>query len=599
MFCANCGKEVSEGTRFCPHCGKSIITVSEEKETEYAGTNLANTETTHGDNLAIAPVQPVLLDGKCTEDDKKAIKFAVIMMAVGLVGLVLYIGIAMLVGYTRYQGSRKPDSDIVSDTKSEESVDKKAEANVFSYRALDYVTLGDYSNLTVEVDKKDCVVDDTTLYHYVDQQIAEASRNAGGDHAKTYVEQGDEVLVDYEGKIDGAAFEGGSASDVWLDTDNAAAYVEGFMDNLVGAYIGDAVEQEVIFPDNYSNSELAGKKAIFTFQVKSVAEKLTHETVDDAFISDNFDAATLEEFIANSRKTLEKEAENNAKINGIGSAVLKVGEVSSFPEGLAQAIEEAQISYYKWYAKQNNISMKELADTYYSLSEEELLSQIKESVQQSLKQQLIFEAVAEQEKLDKSGFEQYLSEFLNSGEGYSEKEYYGMYGMDEKAGRQYMEKMYLSKLGSDYLIERAEISYISADDSGDAENEEVFNNEYTYENEYGHYTDNGILEDYDICGTYTGAGSLSGVTINIYTSYDSEYVGNVSGAIGSTENRDMSYSVDGEIKKVTDNVYRLETQYGTVYDFCAYKHDGEILIDVYTNGDVFATLIMQEHYGMP
>jgi len=375
MFCANCGKEVSEGTRFCSHCGKPIITVSEEKEMEYAGTSIANTETVvHGESLAIAPVQPVLLHGKCTEDDKKTIKFSVIMMAVGLVGLVLYIGIAMLVGYTRYQGSRKPDSDIVSDTKSEEFVDKKAEANVFSYRALDYVTLGDYSNLTVEVDKKDCTVDDTTLYDYVDQKIAEASRNAGGDHAKTYVEQGDEVLVDYEGKIDGAAFEGGSASDVWLDTDNTEAFVEGFMDNLVGAYIGDTVEQEVTFPDNYSNSELAGKKAIFTFQVKSVAEKLTHETVDDAFISDNFDAATLEELIDNSRKTLEKEAENNAKINGIGPAVLKVGEVSSFPEGLAEAIEEAQISYYKWYAGQNNISMEELADTYYSLSEEELLA---------------------------------------------------------------------------------------------------------------------------------------------------------------------------------------------------------------------------------
>jgi len=216
-----------------------------------------------------------------------------------------------------------------------------------------------------------------------------------------------------------------------------------------------------------------------------------------------------------------------------------------------------------------------------------------------LKQQLIFEAVAEQEKLDNSGFEQYLSDLLKSAGIGSEKEYYEIYGMDEKAGRQYMEKLYLAQLASNYLTERAEISYISADDSGDAGNEEVFNNEYTYENVYGHYTDNGILEDYDICGTYTGAGSLSGVTINIYTSYDSEYVGNVNGAIGSTENRDMSYSVDGEIKKVTDNVYRLETQYGTVYDFCAYKDDGEILIDVYTDGDVFATLIMQEHYSMP
>lgn len=530
------------------------------------------------------------------------------MMPVGLASIVLGVILICVVAMWDTKLEDKISSgEYTAENESENAVGEKTaetkEKTVFYYRALDYVTLGDYSSLTVEVDKNDCTVDDTTLYNYVDQQIAEASRNAGGDHAKTYVGQGDEVLVDYEGKIDGAAFEGGSASDVWLDTDNAAAYVEGFTDNLVGAYIGDTVEQEVTFPDNYSTPELAGKKAVFTFQVKSVAEKLTHEMVDDVFISDNFDAATLEEFIANARKTLEKEAEDNAKINGMGAAVLKVGEVSSFPEGVAEAMEESQISYYRYYAKQNNISMEELANTYYSLSEEELLSQTKESVQQNLKQQLILEAVAEREKLDNRGFQQYLSETIKLEGINSEKEYYErygeIYGMDEELVKQYLEKQYLANLASDYLAERAEISYTSAGDTGDAENEEVFNNEYTYENEYGHYTENGILEDHDICGTYTGAGSLSGVTINIYTSYDSEYVGNVNGAIGSTENRDMSYSVDGEIKKVTDNVYRLETQYGTVYDFCTYKNDGEILIDVYTNGDVFATLIMQEHYDMP
>lgn len=588
MFCTNCGKEISEGIRFCPHCGKSINMVSEGNEMEYAGTSRME-PAAHEENVTISPVQPILLHGKCTEDDKKSIKFAVIMMVVGLLGIALYMGFLF---FNNHIGQNEKIG--VSQNSSEAK-----EKTVFSYRALDYVALSDYSSLTVEVDKKDCIVDDVTVNDYVDQQLAEASRNSDGDQVKSYVEQGDEVLVDYEGKVDGVVFEGGSASDIWLDTDNTEAYVEGFTDNLVGAYVGDTVEQEVKFPDNYSSSELAGKKAVFTFQIKRVAEKLTHETVNDAFISENFDVATLEELVTNARKTLEKEAENNAKINGIGTATLKVGEVSSFPEGLAEALEEAYISYYKWDARQKNVSMEELASTYYSLSEEELLSQIKESVQKSLEQQLIFEAVAEQENLDNSGFEQYLSEFLNSGEGYSEKEYYEIYGMEETDGRQYMEKMYLAKLGCDYLIEHAEISYISKDDSENTENEEIFNNEYTYENEFGHYTDNGILEDYDICGIYTGAGSLSGVTINIYTSYDTEYVGNVNGVVGSSENRDMSYNVDGEIKKMTNNVYKLETQYGTEFIFCAYKENGEILLDVFMEGDIFATLIMQEHYDMP
>lgn len=439
MFCEKCGLNIPDNIKFCPKCGNRILKNGTAGGIKKAIWGLLCTV------CCIAAMIAIIKNESKIEEILK---------------------------------SQEPGQTDNFDIKSEESVDKKVETNVFSYRALDYVTLGDYSNLTVEV-----------------------------------------------GKQDG--------------------------------------------------------------------------TVDDAFMPDNFGVATLEELINKSGKTLETDAKNNAQINEIGSAVLKVGEVYSFPEGLAETLEGAQISYYKWYAEQNNISMKELADSYYNLSEEELLFKIKESVQQSIKRQLILEAVAEQEKLDNSGFEQCFSELINSGEGYSEKEYYEMYGMDEKTGRQYMEKLYLAQLALNYLTEHAEISYTYADASGDAENEEVFNGEYTNENVYGQYTDNGILEDYDICGTYIGLGSICGVTINIYSSYDSEYVGNVNGMMESFENPDMNYSVDGEIKKVTDNVYRLETQYGTVYYFCAYKNEGEILIDVYINGDVFATLTMKEHFGMP
>ena len=151
----------------------------------------------------------------------------------------------------------------------------------------------------------------------------------------------------------------------------------------------------------------------------------------------------------------------------MGAAVLKVGEVSSFPEGVAEAMEESQISYYRYYAEQNNISMEELANTYYGLSEEELLSQTKESAQQNLKQQLILEAIAEQEKLDDGGFQQHLSETIKLEGINSEKEYYEryseIYGMDGELVKQYLQKQYLANLASDYLAERAEISYTSAE----------------------------------------------------------------------------------------------------------------------------------------
>lgn len=495
MFCSNCGKNVPDGIRFCPACGAEIVTLDDEKElgketekespympAEIPAAALPAPELVESKYREPIMIQPDLHNGEYTEDDRKDIKKSIAMIIVGFVAMAACIAVPLYIhrdawsfdltnGFAVKENNTASDDELKDKEDLEEPADKKYNANVFSYRALDYVTLGDYSSLTVEVDKNDCTVDDATLYNYVDQQLAEASRNAGGDHAKTYVGQGDEVLVDYEGKIDGAVFEGGSASDVWLDTDNAAAYVEGFMDNLVGAYIGDTVEQEVTFPDNYSNPKLAGKKAVFTFQVKSVAEKVTHEMVDDVFISDNFDADTLEEFIANARKTLEREAEDNAKINGMGAAVLKAGEVSSFPEGVAEAMEESQISYYRYYAEQNNISMEELANTYYGLSEEELLSQTKESAQQNLKQQLILEAVAEQEKLDDGGFQQHLSETIKLEGINSEKEYYEryseIYGMDGELVKQYLQKQYLANLASDYLAERAEISYISADDSGD------------------------------------------------------------------------------------------------------------------------------------
>ena len=143
-------------------------------------------------------------------------------------------------------------------------------------------------------------MDDQKVKDYFKQMFDNYGPFYTADPDKTTVEEGDIVNVDYVGKLDGTAFNGGTAQNQNIDVyQNASAtgtgYIDGFTDGLKGASVGDVIDCDVTFPDDYGNTDLAGKAVVFTFTVNSIQKEMTIDDVDDAFAKEQFQVDTVDE----------------------------------------------------------------------------------------------------------------------------------------------------------------------------------------------------------------------------------------------------------------------------------------------------------------
>ena len=167
------------------------------------------------------------------------------------------------------EAATEADTEASTEASSEEELEITERPD---YKALDYVELGEYKGLTVEVSP-------TTV---TDEEVIKQIRaNAGSDILEEVtegtVEEGDTANIDYEGKLDGEAFDGGTAKDTDLEI-GSGTFIPGFEDGLIGVKIGDTVDLPLTFPENYTE-ELAGKDVVFTVTVNSV--KRMPELTDD------------------------------------------------------------------------------------------------------------------------------------------------------------------------------------------------------------------------------------------------------------------------------------------------------------------------------
>ncbi|WP_070001064.1 trigger factor [Cellulosilyticum sp. I15G10I2] len=167
------------------------------------------------------------------------------------------------------------------------------------------VVLGDYKGLQVEVEQL-AVADEE-----IDKQItAEAEKNAReitvSDRA---VEDGDKVIIDFEGFVDGVPFEGGKAEDYTLVI-GSKSFIDTFEEQLIGKSIGEEADINVTFPEEYHSKELAGKAAMFKVTIKSITVKELPEINDD-FASDISEFDTLAEYKEDIKAKLLKQKEAN------------------------------------------------------------------------------------------------------------------------------------------------------------------------------------------------------------------------------------------------------------------------------------------------
>jgi trigger factor len=178
--------------------------------------------------------------------------------------------------------------------------------------------LGEYRGL--EVGRKEEEVPDDV----VDREIERLREGfARLEPVEREAAEGDSLLVDFEGLIDGSAFEGGKAEDYLLAL-GSGQLIEGFEEQLAGANAGEERRVEVSFPDDYQAEHLAGKDAVFNVTVKEVREKVLPE-LDDDFAADASEFETLEELRADIGEkvgeALDSRAEEDFRIAAIDAAV--------------------------------------------------------------------------------------------------------------------------------------------------------------------------------------------------------------------------------------------------------------------------------------
>lgn len=366
-------------------------------------------------------------------------------------------------------GSKGESAEATEAVENTESTEEAPAVPLAKYdlKGSDYVTLCDYSAIEVTI-SGDYEVTDQDVLDYVEKIFTQGGPFYTADPDKTTVEEGDIVNVDYVGKLDGEAFQGGTAENQNIDVSNnssasGTSYIDGFTDGLLGASVGDVIDSNVTFPEDYNNEDLAGKEVVFTFTVNSIQKEVTVDTMDDEFASEQFHVDSVDAVYEQVRQYLESSAESTHK-NDIYSAIedylldnCTVDMPADYRSDVIEAIRQNFISRYC----DGDESQMESVLTSYGYTEESIEQEWSDSVESSIKLELIVKAIAEKEdiQIDDTEFEDYVSTIVSNG-GYGDVDtLYSNYGYgDSVYGKNQIRVIYLAGLVLDKLSETAVVT---------------------------------------------------------------------------------------------------------------------------------------------
>ena len=259
------------------------------------------------------------------------------------------------------------------------------------------VTLGDYKG--VEVPKSEIAVTDEEVDAEVKKEQDKNARTvAVEDRAAA---NGDITTIDFEGFVDGVAFEGGKGTDYAL-TLGSGTFIPGFEDQLVGANTGDHVEVKVTFPEEYQAKELAGKEAVFQCDVKKIETKEVPE-LDDEFAKDVSEFDTLAEYKEDVKKKLTEKKEKEARTAKENAAVDKAIENAQMdiPELMTKTECRQMIDDFSRRMQQQGLSMEQYFQ-FTGQSMDKMMEDMKPQALKRIQTRLVLEKVAEAENIQPS-----------------------------------------------------------------------------------------------------------------------------------------------------------------------------------------------------
>ena len=289
------------------------------------------------------------------------------------------------------------EEDIVSSPEIDVTQIEKGKAFIFTATVAlkPEVKLGKYKGVKVEA------AEVTVTDEEVDAKIEKEREN----NARTIevtdrpVKDGDMTVLDFEGFVDGVAFDGGKGENYPL-TIGSGAFIPGFEEQLVGAEIGKEVEVNVTFPEDYQAEELKGKAAVFKCTIKEIKEKEL-PALDDEFASEVSEFDTLEEYKKDVKETLtiEKEkAAREAKEAAVIDAIIADSDMD-IPEAMVTTQQKQMIDEFAQRMQMQGLSMEQYFQ-FTGATLDKMMEQVKPQAETRIKSRLVLEAVAAKEGIE-------------------------------------------------------------------------------------------------------------------------------------------------------------------------------------------------------
>ena len=332
--------------------------------------------------------------------------------------------------------------DIVSQPKISVTQLEKGKPFVFEAEVAvrPEVELGNYKG--VEVSKVDTEATDADVEEEIKKVAEQNSRTITVEDRA--VKDGDMTVIDFEGFVDGVAFEGGKGENYPL-TIGSHSFIDNFEDQIIGMNIGDEKEINVTFPEDYHAEELKGKPATFKVSVKEIKEKQLPD-IDDDFAQDVSDFDTLDEYKADLKKKIAERKEAEAKRQKETEAIEKI--VADSKMDIPQAMIDTQVTRmaedFAQRLQQQGLSL-EMYFKYTGLTAEKILDDMKPEAVKRIQNSLVLEAVAKAENIQVSD-DEFNAELSKMAE---------MYKMEVDKIKEFMGESEEKQMRDDIAIQKA------------------------------------------------------------------------------------------------------------------------------------------------
>lgn len=302
------------------------------------------------------------------------------------------------------------------------------------------VELGEYKG--VKVEKKDVEVTDEEVQSEIDRTRDQNSRMVSVEDRA--VQDGDITTIDFEGFVDGVAFEGGKGENYPL-TIGSHTFIDTFEEQLIGKNIGEETEVNVTFPEEYQAEELKGKAATFKVTVKEIKYKELPE-LDDDFVQDVSEFNTVDEYKADVKAKITERKENEAKAAKEDAVIEKIIDSSKMeiPQPMVELQLDNMVQDYARRLQQQGLSIEQYMQ-YTGLTVDKLKEQMEPQAMKRIQSRLVLEAIAAKENI----------EVTDADVDKEIEEMSKMYQMEADKLKEYMGENEMKQMKSDLAVQKA------------------------------------------------------------------------------------------------------------------------------------------------